>query len=86
VEYSKPEEAENAINQLITQDATGEKRKLIGDPTCEIDFYYKKKNINYNNAYEIANNNPNNFGLFQLNLLNNPNFRPMMQNAGNNFI
>jgi hypothetical protein len=82
VEYSKPEEAENAISQLMTNDVTGEKRKLIGDPSCEVNFYFKKKNINYNNsAYEMAGGNHNNFGGFASNFFNNPNFRVMMANA-----
>jgi RNA recognition motif-containing protein len=46
LEYSKSEEAENAINNLVTLDQTGEKRKLIGDPSCDINFYFKKKMIN----------------------------------------
>ena len=89
VEYSKPEEAENAINQLMTQDVTGEKRKMLGDPSCEVNFYFKKKNINYNNStYEMGTGNQNNFGGFAANFFNNPNFKAMMANAaasGNNF-
>lgn len=89
VEYCKPEEAENAINQLMTQDVTGEKRKMLGDPSCEVNYYFKKKNINYNNnPYDMINNNPNNFAGFAANFLNNPNFKAMMTNPnaiGNNF-
>ncbi len=89
VEYSKTEEAENAINQFMTQDITGEKRKLLGDPSCEVNFYFKKKKNNYNSfAYEMGGSNLNNFGGFAANIFNNPNFKAMMVNAaasGNNF-
>jgi hypothetical protein len=46
LEYSKPEEAENAINHLVTLDQTGEKRRIIGDPSCDINYYFKKKIMN----------------------------------------
>lgn len=77
VEYNKTEEAENAINQLMTQDLTGEKRKLIGDPSCEINFYFKKKiYFNQNNPFEnmtagYSQGNNNNFYNQKINL--NPN-------------
>lgn len=92
VEYSKPEEADNAINQIMTQDVTGEKRKMLGDPSCEVNFYFKKKNINYHNnnnfSYDMNSGNQNNFGGFAANFFNNPNFKAIMANAaasGNNF-
>ena len=89
VEYTKSEDAENAINQLMTLDVTGEKRKMLGDPSCEVNYYYKRKNINYNNnsAYETGNFNQN-FGGFAGNFFNNPNFKAMIANSaasGNNF-
>lgn len=82
VEYSRPEEAENAINQLMTQDITGEKRKLIGDPTCEINYYFKKKNFNFNNAsinaaYEMNSNSQNFNYNYPSNFFNNFNNQKM---------
>jgi RNA recognition motif-containing protein len=59
LEYSKPEEAENAINNLVLLDQTGEKRKLIGDPSCDINFYFKKKTVLMANDVINANMQPN---------------------------
>jgi len=85
VEFNKPEEAENAINQFMTQDVTGEKRKMLGDPSCEVNFYFKKKTINFNNtSFEMGNNNPGNFAGLAANFFNNPNFKAIMANAASN--
>ncbi len=87
VEYAKPvrhhfnfkEEAEVAIHNLTTLDQTGEKRKVLGDPSCDINFYYKKKfkNDNYNpmfNNQNNMNNNMNNMNNNMNNSMNNSNF------------
>jgi hypothetical protein len=57
LEYNRPEEAENAINNLVTLDQTGEKRKLIGDPSCDINYYFKKKSVMMLNDINNANIN-----------------------------
>jgi len=61
LEYTKPEEAECALNNLVTLDTNFEKRRLIGDPNCDINYYFKKKmmmNImnNMQNDHNIQNN------------------------------
>jgi len=66
VEYSKPEEAEAAIHNLTTLDPTGEKRKIFGDPSCDINYYFKKK-FNKENNFNgpmFNNNKNNNFSKF----------------------
>jgi hypothetical protein len=41
VEFSKPEEAKNAINGLLSAESE-EKRKLIGDKDCSINYFFSK--------------------------------------------
>jgi hypothetical protein len=65
LEYTTPEEAANAINYLVTLDHTGEKRKLIGDPSCDINYYYKKKAVM--NLNDMNNPNYNSMGGMHMN-------------------
>jgi RNA recognition motif-containing protein len=43
VEYSKPEEAEQALQNLTSLDTNNEKKTLLGDPFCDINYDFKKK-------------------------------------------
>ncbi len=43
VEYSKPEEAEIALQNLTSLDSNNEKKSLLGDPFCDINYDFKKK-------------------------------------------
>jgi hypothetical protein len=94
LEYTRPDEAENAINNLVTLDHTGERRKLIGDPSCDINYYFKKKSvmmlndINNGNINTMSgmlpmnmggqNNMNTNFPQYNQNM--NPMVNPMMYN------
>lgn len=84
VEYSKAEEAENALNNLVTLDTNFERRKLIGDANCDINYYFKKKmmmNLNMMNNNIPQDGNPH----YNLNINNmvNRNIRTMpAQNMG----
>lgn len=75
LEYNKPEEAENAINNLVTLDQTGEKRKLIGDPSCDINYYFKKK---MQNPMDFINNQQNIQQQINQNIMGSQGMRPMM--------
>lgn len=83
LEYSKPEEAENALNNLTTLDTNEEKRKLIGDPKCDINYYFKKKFNPMMMNNDINNMNRNNFQNFGMNV-NNPNMKMMYPFMGMN--
>lgn len=64
IEYSKCEEAEKAVQEL-NNERNFESRKLLGDPFCDINYYFKKKiypNDGLNNMSNVnmtMNNNPN---------------------------
>jgi hypothetical protein len=85
VEYSTPEEAENLIKQMMTNDLNGEKRKSLGDQNCEINFYFKKKNfMNNNNSYDYNHVNNMNSNLPHGNNMNYFNTKMPFNNGMNN--
>ncbi len=43
VQYEKASQAQNAIKNLMNFDTTGENRKLIGDPKCNVNYYFEDK-------------------------------------------
>ena len=78
IEYSKYEEAQKAINEIMNDDNL-ESRKKLGDVNCDVNFYFQKKIYNNNNTK----NNPliNNIyppPPFMLGLLNNLLNLPLM--------
>ena len=78
IEYSKYEEAQKAINEIMNDDNL-ESRKKLGDVNCDVNFYFQKKIYNNNNTK----NNPliNNIYTpppFMLGLLNNLLNLPLM--------
>jgi RNA recognition motif-containing protein len=81
LEYSKPEETQVALENLTTLDTNNEKRTIIGDPNCDINYYFKKK-INaqqfFNNQNQNMNmNNPNMMNPNMMNPFMNPQMRMM---------
>lgn len=69
VEFSKCDEAEKAIHELNNQN-NFENRKLLGDPYCEVNYYFKKKKYPENTI-----NMP-----FGMGMNDNPNLMNMQQN------
>ena len=53
---------------MINNDQTGEKRKLIGDPSCDVNFYFKKKPKFVFDQKNMINNpmNMNQMGVFHM--------------------
>lgn len=85
VEFSKAEEAESAISGLYLNDTTGEKRKVLGDPTCEIGYYFKKK-MKIENNMQQGNMHMNNMNkmMMPMNMMINPNMQQQMPNMMQN--
>ena len=76
IEYYKPEDAKNAVEELNSENCV-EDRKILGDENCEINFYFKTKlhEIKSNPFNYDLNYNMNNINMFQN--LNMP-FKNMM--------
>ena len=78
VEFSKCEEAEKAIQELNNQN-NFDNRKLLGDPYCEVNYYYKKKKYP-ENAMPFG--GMNNMDTNNMNMNNPQNkMNPMMMNG-----
>lgn len=86
VEFADPEDAEKAIKDLKNE-SNSDKRKLLGDPFCDINFYFKKKiyppegnNYMSNGNMNMMNPNPN-MMMHKMNSMYHPNMiypNPMM--------
>ena len=87
LEFSKPEEAENALHHMTTLDINNEKKALLGDPLCDINFDFKKK-LNFKaqaNGIDAKNNVPTSNGPMNNMMMNpsmmNPQMMLMYQNC-----
>ena len=84
VEFYKYEDAQNAVFE-INKEINSDKRRMLGDENCEIEFYFRNKHneinpfLNEENNFINMNTHQNNFNVNNFNEMNGMNSTPIFQ-------